>query len=354
LYDAQGAWGRERGLAPLLTHFGTSLIERALIDAFCRARGEPFARLLRENPAGLGVRLGEIHPPLAGHAPADLLPARPLDRITIRHTVGLADPLTENDVAPDERLDDGLPQSLDACIRAYGLRHFKIKLGGDAERDRERLGRIADLLETHAPADYAFSLDGNENFRRFADFRGFWDLTTGTARLRPFLPSPPVRRAAAAPRRRPGPGSGGRLRRLAGAPAGPDRRVRRRAGKLSLGARSGLRRHEPQELQGCLQRDRERLPRRTAPAHASDEPCRLSGEDLSTIGPVSLLQDLAVQASLGIESVERNGHHYFAGLSMFGPEAQREVLRAHPICTTEAPRAGRRSRSGTAKRASAR
>src|SRR5205807_8975572 len=55
----------------------------------------------------------------------------------------------------------------------------------------------------------------------------------------------------------------------------------------------------------------------------------LSGEDLATIGPVSLLQDLAVCAVLGITSVERNGHHYFAGLSMFPEEVQRHVLTVH-------------------------
>ena len=35
-------------------------------------------------------------------------------------------------------------------------------------------------------------------------------------------------------------------------------------------------------------------------------------------------------ASLGIEHVERNGHHYFSGLSMFGEELQAQVLGAHP------------------------
>jgi hypothetical protein len=56
----------------------------------------------------------------------------------------------------------------------------------------------------------------------------------------------------------------------------------------------------------------------------------LSGEDLSNVGPVALLQDLAVQAALGIESVERNGQHYFAGLSMFSPDVQQAMLAAHP------------------------
>jgi hypothetical protein len=35
-------------------------------------------------------------------------------------------------------------------------------------------------------------------------------------------------------------------------------------------------------------------------------------------------------AALGIESVERNGHHYFAGLSMFDKATQDAALAAHP------------------------
>jgi hypothetical protein len=41
------------------------------------------------------------------------------------------------------------------------------------------------------------------------------------------------------------------------------------------------------------------------------------------------MQDLAVVASLGIPHVERNGHHYFRGLSAFARSIQEQVLRAH-------------------------
>src|SRR5262249_47520294 len=64
--------------------------------------------------------------------------------------------------------------------------------------------------------------------------------------------------------------------------------------------------------------------------HCGMQPTILSGEDLANIGPVALLQDLAVCAALGIKSVERNGHHYFAGLSMFPEEVQSQILTAHP------------------------
>jgi hypothetical protein len=59
------------------------------------------------------------------------------------------------------------------------------------------------------------------------------------------------------------------------------------------------------------------------------KPFVLSGEDLSNVGPVALLQDLAAVATLGIESVERNGHHYFRGLSMHTPDVQNAVLEKH-------------------------
>jgi hypothetical protein len=63
--------------------------------------------------------------------------------IAARHTIGLLDPLTEDEIA--EPLDDGLPQSLEAVITRYGHRWFKIKLSGDVAADLDRLGRIASV-----------------------------------------------------------------------------------------------------------------------------------------------------------------------------------------------------------------
>ena len=57
----------------LLLIVGTSLVERALLEACCRAAEQPFWRLLRDNR--LGIRLGELHPALKACAPADCLPA---------------------------------------------------------------------------------------------------------------------------------------------------------------------------------------------------------------------------------------------------------------------------------------
>lgn len=61
----------------------------------------------------------------------------------------------------------------------------------------------------------------------------------------------------------------------------------------------------------------------------------LSAEDLCNVGPVALLQDLAVVASLGIPHAERNGHHYFAGLSQFPKETRDAVVASHGDLYTE-------------------
>ena len=55
----------------------------------------------------------------------------------------------------------------------------------------------------------------------------------------------------------------------------------------------------------------------------------LTGEDLGSIGPVAMLQDAAMAAALGIPHFERNGHHYFRGLSIYSEDVQQNVLSAH-------------------------
>jgi hypothetical protein len=56
----------------------------------------------------------------------------------------------------------------------------------------------------------------------------------------------------------------------------------------------------------------------------------MSAEDLTTIGPIEVQQDLAVVATLGIDNVERNGHHFLRGLSMYDDRIQEATLAAHP------------------------
>lgn len=326
LYQRQAAWAADAGLPPLLAHFGTSLVERAVIEAVCRHLGKPFAAVLHSG--GLGVRLGEIHPELSGSAPADWLPALPLPSVLARHTVGLADPLTEADIPPADRLNDGLPQSLESCIARYGLKHFKIKITGQPAADRERLRRIAAVLE-RGGGDFAFSLDGNEAFKGMEEFREHWSGISGESALRAFLSrllfveQPLHRSVALAP-------EVGRI--LSQWPEAPpviidesDGELESAAQALALGYAGTSHKNCKGVFKGvanrCLLAHRQR-------AHPHGR-FLMSGEDLCGIGPVAVLQDLAVQAALGNESVERNGHHYVAGLSAFPPAMGEAVLAAH-------------------------
>jgi len=326
LSQAQRAWAEAQKIPPLLWGFGLSLVERACLDAFCRATAMPLARAVIANT--LGIHLGDIHQELAGREPAELLPAEPLRTLTARHTVGLTDPLTDAEILPDDRVEDGLPQSLEACISRYGLTRFKIKLGGDNEHDRTRLRRLAELLERQVPG-FAFTLDGNENYRAVAPFRELWETLRADAALAPFLErlifvEQPLHRAVALnsdtatelhawPDRPPMiiDESDGEPRSLRDA---LDARYIGVSHKNCKGVFRGI-------ANACLLAHR-----RAAQRGARFE---ISGEDLVNVGPVALLQDLAAVAMLGITHVERNGHHYFAGLSQFPDAIQQQVLRQH-------------------------
>jgi len=335
LYDAQAAWGAGENLAPLLSGFGTSLVERALIDAFCRATGRTFAQAL--HTGALGVRLGELHPELTGQAPADLLPslAAPLPRVVVRHTVGLSDPLRDEDIAPDARLADGLPQSLVEAVEVYGLRHFKLKVSGDPARDVDRLRAVAPVLARHAPPDYAFSLDGNEGYKTPQAFKEFWDDLSAAPDLQDFrghllFVEQPLHRDVALS------DEFGALN--AGWPDRPpviidesDAEIESLARALSLGYAGTSHKNCKGVFKGVANACLIAYRRRSSPAPGGGAPAlMMSGEDLSNVGPVSLQQDLAVQAALGISSVERNGQHYFAGLSGFPAAIQAQALARHP------------------------
>jgi L-alanine-DL-glutamate epimerase-like enolase superfamily enzyme len=327
LYDSQTAWAKAEGKPPLLAHFGTSLVERAVMDAFCRAHAKPFHRALLDND--FGIRLGELRAELDGFSPAKWLPARPHGEVVVRHTVGLSDPLTDADIARGEHLNDGLPQSLAASIRVYGLRHFKLKVNGDPAHDLERLRRIAAVLRAECGEDFAFTLDGNEQFKSFVGFREFWETLRKDESLKPFLTKllfveQPLHRSVALHK--------DAAAALADWPDRPPVIIYESDGELdslptalALGYDGTSHKNCKGVIKGVanrclLARRQEQNPAR---------PLLMSGEDLCNVGPVALLQDLAVCAALGIKSVERNGHHYNAGLSQFPRGVQEDILRAH-------------------------
>ena len=326
-YREQQAWAMERGYPTLLWNFGVSLAERAMIDAYCRAKGITFPEAIAEN--ALGIHLQDIHPELDGYSPAELLPDHPLKEILVRHTVGLSDAISEDEIPLQERLNDGLPQSLEANIRAYGLQYFKIKINGDADQDADRLCRIDTVLRACGVEDYYFTLDGNEQYRSVAAFRAFWERITSETSCSPhmacllFVEQPFHRQIALSEETR------------KDLTAWDDRPLiiidesDAEIGSMRTALESGYAGTSHKNCKGVFKG----IANACLLAYLREqEPHRkliLSGEDLANVGPVALLQDLTVMAVLGIQNVERNGHHYFPGLSVFPADVQRLTLTEH-------------------------
>lgn len=319
-------WAESVGHPPLLAGFGPSLVERACLDAYCRDLCVPFAAALRDGR--LGLQPGAIHPELGSADPAVWLPPQPLRSILARHAVGLADPLTAADVSPEQRLNDGLPQTLEECIAAYGLTHFKIKLRGEKDADLDRLFRIAELLRGQI-ADVRVTLDGNEQYPNVEAFRAFWEELRGARS--PFVEQPcllfveqPLHRDASLTEET--------RRHLLEWTDRPPLIIDESDGELASLPRAldcGYLGTSHKNCKGVFKGVANRClieQRRREGTHS----LLMSGEDLSNVGPVALLQDLAVHASLGIAHVERNGHHYFRGLSMLPEIIQQQMLQSHP------------------------
>ena len=56
----------------------------------------------------------------------------------------------------------------------------------------------------------------------------------------------------------------------------------------------------------------------------------MSGEDLTTQAGVAVQQDLALAALLGLDHIERNGHHYVKGFTGVSARESEDFLVAHP------------------------
>ena len=318
------AAGDARGLNQLTAAHGSTLMERALIDAVGCGVGASYFSLLKDNIIGLD--LGEIHTELKGVEPAAVLGPRPLERLHVRHTVGLADPITAGDIPAEERLNDGLPQSLEEYIECQGLTYFKVKVNGDLERDLDRLSAIAALLDRLC-VDYKVTLDGNEQYR---DMHTFIELVDRIEADQPhfyqnilYIEQPLERSVALDPVSEPGIRAMGAIRPMLIDESDEALHTYRRA--LALG------------YQGVSSKACKGLVKAVANLALAKkrDGCFLSGEDLMNLPVVPLQQDLAHVAALGIDHVERNGHHYVRGLQHLSPEERAACLSKHGALYTE-------------------
>lgn len=102
-------WQGDRSTRLMLGQ-SVSIVERAMLDAVCRANGQPLHQALRSGATGFhGSRLGAIG------SLEEVVRREPLTQIAIRHTVGLLDAIESNS-QPFDASDDGFPVSPDAWV----------------------------------------------------------------------------------------------------------------------------------------------------------------------------------------------------------------------------------------------
>ena len=323
-YRHQIRAGRELGLPPLVASYGNALIDRGVIDAVCRLLGASFWSAMRSNVAGIVPH--PVIPDLGGFDfTAFLAGLQPARTIEARHTVGLVDPITAGDQTDATRVGDGLPETLDEVVSAYGQRCFKLKVGGDLRADLDRLVRIASVLDTIA-GPLHITLDGNEQYDDVESVVALWSRVEAEPALQKLCASTlfieqPIKRAVAlsrsiAPLARLKPviidESDGEL----------DSFVRARA--LGYGGVSS------KNCKGFYKSLVNLARCRLWNAEGGQGSYFLSGEDLTTQAGLSVQQDLALVSLLGLADVERNGHHFIDGFAG-RPVAEAEAFHfGHP------------------------
>lgn len=311
------------GLTGLTGCFGAALMERALLDAVVKLSGTDLLTCLRENWIGLDP--GEILEELKDYPIERALPETPSSQVAIRHTVGLADPIWEREIPAEEELRDGLPQSLEAWIREFGIRFFKIKVTNNLEIDLPRLENIARLLEETAPPDWAATLDGNETFGGVSELRTWLESAQSNAKVRRLLGQliyieQPLERSIALQSEVEGELND--LREVA--PVIIDESD----DEFETFMRAAQRGYRGVSFKNCKGAIKGLLNRMLVDLYngRKDGGFLLAGEDLMNLPVVPVQQDLAMANLLGLSHVERNGHHYCRGLDHLSEKERKDCL----------------------------
>ena len=187
-------------LNPLVASYGPALLDRAILDALGKVTGNSFAQMIAQNVPRITAT--ELTPDIDQLELAAFLAAlKPQPTIDLRHTVGLVDPLTAGDRTPMERINDGLPETLEEVVSYYRGRYYKLKVAGDIKADLERLTRIAAVLDSRLP-DYRATLDGNEQYDDVEGIVELWRKVAEEPRLARLVQSTlfieqPIKRAMA-------------------------------------------------------------------------------------------------------------------------------------------------------------
>jgi len=304
---AQVAACAREDIPALAAAYGPAEIDKAILDALLRCWDANFFDGMAANIAGLDASLT---PDLRHEDIAQFL-ARcwRLERVAVRHTVGLDDKI------------DGEGGVTDATQNA-GARYFKLKLNGDVEHDVSRLIRIGRDL-ARLPHNYRVTLDANEQYTDLVALRALIDRLDHDRALAPiatrllYVEQPMPRDITG--------------QSPLGALAGRNFIIDEADDSYNafpLARALGYHGVSSKSCKGIYKSVVNAT--RAAKWSAGAEKFFITGEDLTCQAGLSVQQDLALGALIGISHAERNGHHYVDG---FGdaPSAEAEaLLSGHP------------------------
>jgi hypothetical protein len=293
-------------IPPLAAAYGPAEIDKAILDALLRCVGVNVFDGMAGNIAGIDARLS---PDLRDNDIARFLGrCGRLERVAIRHTVGLDDPIEgEGGVA--------------APGQNAGARYFKLKLNGDPSADAARLIRIGTELAA-LPHDYSVTLDANEQYADRGALSALVDRLDRDTALRPiatkllYIEQPMPRDIT---RQSP-----------LGALAARDFIIDEADDSYDafpVARTLGYRGISSKSCKGIYKSIVNAT--RATKWSARGEKYFITGEDLTCQAGICVQQDLALGALIGVTHAERNGHHYVDGFGEAPAEAQ-AFLSAHP------------------------
>jgi hypothetical protein len=294
-------------IPPLAAAYGLAEIDKAILDALLRGAGVSFFDGMAQNIAGVDARLS---PDLSDDDVAQFLAARKrLERVAIRHTVGLDDTVEgEGGVAdPDEN---------------SGARYFKLKLNGDPDADAARLTRIGQELAT-LPYSYSVTLDANEQYADLAALGTLIDRLDRDGALAPiaarllYIEQPMPRDIT---RQSP---LGVLTKRDFIIDEADDS-----YGAFPAARALGYRGISSKSCKGIYKSILNAT--RAAKWSAEGGNYFVTGEDLTCQAGLAVQQDLALGALIGVTHAERNGHHYVDGFAEAPAAEAQAFLHAHP------------------------
>jgi hypothetical protein len=294
-------------IPPLAAGYGPAEIDKAILDALLRACRVNFFDGMAANIADIDARLT---PDLRDEDVTQFLArCRRLERVAIRHTVGLDDGIEGQGGVADAREN-------------AGARYFKLKLNGDPEHDVARLTRIGRELAT-LPHDYQVTLDANEQYADLVALRALLDRLDRDPALAPiaakllYVEQPMPREITA--------------QSPLGALAERDFIIDEADDSYEAfpAARAlGYRGVSSKSCKGIYKSILNAT--RAAKWSTGGEKFFITGEDLTCQAGLAVQQDLALGALIGVTHAERNGHHYVDGFGEAPAAEAQAFLSAHP------------------------